>query len=162
MQRVFGCEPIGAPGADVLRRAEWGAECNEATHLGGLAATPDLGPKVGDPWRCGATVVVEDAGLAQVSICLHASLPRPSRGPRWRVLGLGRAGGRRGRRERPWATHPAAAASLPGITPRAGPGQTGLGPRRSPCSHPSAWRMPWRTPSSSPSSSHHWYSEVRP
>ena len=35
--------------------------------LGGLAATPDLGPKVGDPGRRRPTVVVEDARLAQVS-----------------------------------------------------------------------------------------------
>ncbi|CAE7475449.1 unnamed protein product, partial [Symbiodinium microadriaticum] len=32
-------------GADVLWRADGGAECDEAMQLGGLAATPDLGPK---------------------------------------------------------------------------------------------------------------------
>ena len=39
--------------------------------LGGLAATPDLGPKVGDPGRRRPTVVVEDARLAQVSGCTY-------------------------------------------------------------------------------------------
>ena len=66
-QRVFGFESFGAPGADVLWRADGGAECDEAMQLGGLAATPDLGPKVGDPGRRRPTVVVEDARLAQVS-----------------------------------------------------------------------------------------------
>ncbi|CAE7876462.1 unnamed protein product, partial [Symbiodinium sp. KB8] len=66
-QRVFGFKSFGAPGADVLWRADGGAECDEAMQLGGLAATPDLGPKVGDPGRRRPTVVVEDARLAQVS-----------------------------------------------------------------------------------------------
>ena len=104
-QRVFGFKSFGAPGADVLWCADGGAECNEATHLGGLVAMPDLGPKVGDPERRRPTVLVEDVRLAQVSgyacVPFYCARHEVQGGGRWRALGLGRAGGRKGRQEKP-------------------------------------------------------------
>ena len=65
-QRVFNFEPFHAPSADILRRADGGAQSHEATLLGRLIATPNLRAQIGDPGRRRATRIVADARLAQI------------------------------------------------------------------------------------------------
>jgi len=145
-QRIFGFESFGAPGTDVLWRADGGAECDKASLLGGPVATPHVGPEVGDPGRRRATCVVEDARvfpkLADMSVCVSTVPVTRSKAARARV-GLGNRTWRSSRRA--MSASPSRNCESARRNALCWPSANKAGARGSPCSHPSAWGMPWRT-----------------